>query len=158
MNDLIKDITSRAALFNGRYEYREMHVVIQKMEKGEEVFDNATKLRKLVDNFACVSTYEIQIRKSLLSSIDELLNYSENVQPSKAKDATNPGKTETDTDLQDETNVDNREGNSSNGNEPESSETGVNEQSSKQENPEPPDDTEISDDFENIPSETETQE
>ena len=157
MNDLIKDITSRAALFNGRYEYREMHVVIQKMERGEEVFDNATKLRNLVDKFACVSTYEIQVRKSLLSSIDELLNYNENVQSSKASDVTDPRKTETDTDLQNEEDVDDGKGNNNPNSEQKSSETGIKE-SDKQENPEPPGDTENPDEFENMPSEIETQE
>lgn len=109
MNDLLKEIMSLAALFNGRYEYREMHVVIQKMEHGEDVFNNTTKLRNLVEKFSCVSTYEIQIRKSLLSSIDEFLNYNKNVQSSKTSDDAKLGKTEGDSNTPDEKNPDKNE-------------------------------------------------
>lgn len=102
MEELIKNISKTASLFNGRYEYREMLEVISFIEKWEDnVFEKASLLKTLVENFGCVSQYEIEIRQSLLVSIDEFLSkFQSNVQSSEIADAPINGTPEGNSEIQ----------------------------------------------------------
>lgn len=86
MNTKISKLTTFMSCFCGRYEYREMNILLKAINDGTDVPQNLEKLKIALENFQCVSTLEISQRKEALEQISlilsELQNNPEHVQPS----------------------------------------------------------------------------